>query len=211
MIRRYLTIIALLFSVGMPVVQAQVIDSVKHALTFKPRWVFGLNSKTTTVSGDPYKTIRLFTGVEYNRKIRFEAAFNYMPLPAVNVTYRNNTDTLLETSDLKYFGLQTEYTFLRKNRWVLSYPIQLGIGQNRYTERVNGNLSVVRKKPVVPIELGANAVYLFTDWFGIKAGMGVRLSLGKSFSTLSGSYYNLGLALYAGELYKQVQAKRNNT
>ena len=211
MIRRYLTIIALLFSVGMPVVQAQVIDSVKHALTFKPRWVFGLNSKTTTVSGDPYKTIRLFTGVEYNRKIRFEAAFNYMPLPAVNVTYRNNTDTLLETSDLKYFGLQTEYTFLRKNRWVLSYPIQLGIGQNRYTERVNGNLSVVRKKPVVPIELGANAVYLFTDWFGIKAGMGVRLSLGKSFSTLSGSYYNLGLALYAGELYKQAQAKRNNT
>ena len=211
MIRRYLTIIALLFSVGMPVVQAQVIDSVKHALTFKPRWVFGLNSKTTTVSGDPYKTIRLFTGVEYNRKIRFEAAFNYMPLPAVNVTYRNNTDTLLETSDLKYFGLQTEYTFLRKNRWVLSYPIQLGIGQNRYTERVNGNLSVVRKKTVVPIELGANAVYLFTDWFGIKAGMGVRLSLGKSFSTLSGSYYNLGLALYAGELYKQVQAQRNNT
>ncbi len=211
MIRRYLIIIALILSVGVPTIEAQVKDSVKHALTFKPRWVFGLNSKTTTVSGDPYKTVRVFTGVEFNQKIRFEAAYNFMPLPAVNVTYRNDGDTLLETSDLKYFGLQTEYTFLRRNRWVLSYPIQLGIGQNKYTESVNRDLSVVRKKPVVPIEIGANAVFLFTDWFGVKAGMGVRLSLGKSFSVLSGSYYNLGLALYAGELYKQVQTRRNNS
>jgi len=188
--------------------QTQLIDSVKHDLTYKPRWVFGINSKTTTVEGNPYKTIRLFTGLDYNRKLRFEAAFNYMPLPAVRITKKPNKDTVVKTNNLKYFGLQTQYTFYRTKRWVLSYPIQIGVGQNKYTERVNGDLSVVRKQAVFPVELGANAVYLFTDWFGVKAGMGVRLSLGKSFSTLSGSYYNLGLALYAGELYRRIQEKR---
>ncbi|MFT5511655.1 MAG: hypothetical protein ACI8SE_000048 [Bacteroidia bacterium] len=207
MLRRLLFTFALVISVVTSSVQAQVIDSVRKALTYKPHIVFGLNGKTSIVSGDPYRTMRLFTGLDYNKKIRFELAYNYMPLPAVDKVVVNRTDTITKVNNLRYLGFQTEYTFFRKNRWKLSYPVQIGIGRNRYTERINGSLNVVRKPIVLPVELGVNAVYLLTDWFGLKAGMGVRMSFGKSFSTLSGPYSNFGLALYPGELYGQIKAK----
>lgn len=207
MLRRLLFTFALVISIVTSVVQAQVMDSVKKALTYKPRIVFGLNGRISTVSGDPHRTMRLFTGLDYNKKVRFELAYNFMPLPAVNHETINTVDSLTQVNSLNYLGLQVEYTFFRKNHWKLSYPLQIGIGRNRYTERINGDLRVASKLPVVPIELGVNAVYLFTDWVGLKAGMGVRMSFGKSFSTLSGPYSNFGIALYAGELYRQIKAK----
>jgi len=63
---------------------------------------------------------------------------------------------------------------------------------------------------VVPMEGGLDVLYYFYDWIGIKAGMGVRMSFGKSFSTLSGPYYNLGIALYAGELYRKIKDKKGS-
>ncbi|MFT5724064.1 MAG: hypothetical protein ACI9JN_001181 [Bacteroidia bacterium] len=186
---------------------AQIKDSVRTALGYKPHFVFGINSKISSVSGDPSRTMRLFAGLDYNKKLRFELALNYMPNVAVDNRINDKTDTTITTNQMVYWGLQTEYTFYRKNRWKLSYPVQLGWGVNQYTQRINRDLKENTNKMVVPLEIGANAIYYFYDWVGIKAGMGVRMSFGTSFSTLSGPYYNIGIAFYAGELYKTVKAK----
>jgi hypothetical protein len=189
---------------------AQFKDSIKHALTYKPRLVFGLNSKVSTISGEPSRTLRLFGGLDYNKKMRFELGFNYMPQAAVEVDYKGVSDTILTTNQLAYWGVQAEYTFYRKNRWKLSYPVQLGWGLSKYTERLNQDLKESTTISIVPLEVGANAVYYFYDWIGIKGGMGIRMSFGRSFTTLSGPYYNLGIALYAGELYRILKEKKNS-
>lgn len=189
--------------------QGQVKDSIQNALTYKPRFVFGLNSRISTVSGNPSKTMRLFAGLDYNKKVRFEFALNAMPQAAVDLSYNDIEDSIRKTNRLTYWGLQGEYTFFRKGHWKLSYPLQLGWGVNNATMRINQEETTKTNKFVLPVEVGADAIYYFYDWVGLKAGMGIRMSFGNSFSTLSGPYYNLGIALYAGELYRKIKDKNN--
>ena len=206
MFRHLLTIFAAFIFMGVVPSQGQVKDSIQRALTYKPNFVFGLNSRISTISGNPSKTMRLFVGLDYNKKMRFEFAINAMPQAAVDVTH-DNRDTIRRTNKLAYWGFQGEYTFLRKGHWKLSYPIQLGFGANTTTMRLNYEETRKANHFVMPIEGGVDAIYYFYDWVGLKAGMGVRLSFGNAFSTLSGPYYNLGIALYAGELYRKLKEK----
>lgn len=175
------------------------------ALQVKPKVVFGLNSRFSQIAGNPSKTIKLHVGLDYDKKVRFELGYNYMPVASVDVIYPTKSDTIRRTNKLGYLGLQAEYTFYRKKNWKLSVPLQVGIGGNRRTERINQGTRVISTHTVMPIEGGANALYYFYDWLGVKAGMGYRLSFGKSFTTLSGSYYNLGIAFFAGELYNRLK------
>lgn len=208
MFRHILLIIA--FGVMMSVhhTQAQVCDSIRDALTYKPSFVFGLNSRISTISGDPSRTMRLFVGLDYRKKMRFEFAINGMPQAATDMRINEGGDTVRRSNRLTYWGLQAEYTFFRKGHWKLSYPIQVGLGVNNATIRYNQEEVVKRSELVVPLEVGADAIYYFYDWIGLKGGMGVRMSFGNSFSTLSGPYYNLGVALYAGELIRIIKEKQ---
>ena len=210
MFRSFLHIFALsIFMLAVPC-RAQVKDSIQKALTYKPRFVFGLNSRVSTVYGNPSKTMRLFAGLDYNKKMRFEFAINAMPDAAVDVSMNDIFDTVTRSHKLFYWGLQAEYTFLRKGHWKLSYPLQVGWGVNHSTLRFNQEETLKSNDIVVPMEGGLDVLYYFYDWIGIKAGMGVRMSFGKSFSTLSGPYYNLGIALYAGELYRKIKDKKGS-
>lgn len=204
--KRCLSIFILLFLLSTRHGNAQIVDSVRIALQEEPQFVFGLNSRISTALGEPNRTTRLFAGVDYDEKIRFEVAYNYMPVVAVDKDYVGR-DSIVETNQMKYLGLQAEYTYYRTKKWKLSVPVQLGLGGNRITRRTNGNLTYSGVGSVVPLEVGSNAIYYFYDWVGLKAGLGVRLTFGSSFSSLSGSYYNVGIALFPGKLHKRFKDK----
>lgn len=190
----------------------QTIDSVRSALNKKPSPVLGFNNRMSYVFGDPSRTLRLFGGLDFNRTIRFELAYNVMLNPAVKVNYPGEGDTLVRTHKARYFGLQVEYTFYHSQKWKLSTPVQFGFGSNHTTRTLNGDSELDETHSIFPIEPGINAIYYVYDWVGVKGGTGLRLGFGSSFSTLTGPYYNLGITLYAGELlrkyktYKQQKA-----
>ena len=143
--------------------QAQIKDSVQQALQVKPKVVFGINSRFSQIAGNPSKTIKIFTGLDYDKKVRFELAYNYMPAASVDFIYPNKKDTIRRTNKLGYLGFQTEYTFYRKKNWKLSVPIQIGIGNNLRTEQKNQGTRVITRHTVFPLEGGANALYYFYD------------------------------------------------
>ncbi len=180
---------------------AQIADTIQEAIKSKPSLTLGINGRFSSVSGEPIRTRRVFVGVDFNKKFKVELGYNYMPKPALEngvyiavITNRSN--------QLRFFGVQAEYTFLTKGKWKLSYPIQLGIGQNElYTYQINDNFS--RKNMVVPLEMGANAVYYVYDWIGLKGGLGLRFAFGQSFKTYTGPNYNFGVALFPGVLYER--------
>ncbi|MBO6515340.1 MAG: hypothetical protein JJ975_02215 [Bacteroidia bacterium] len=189
----------------------QNLDSIKQALKTKPRVVFGLNNRFSTISGEISRTTRLFAGLDYDKKIRFELALNAMPSAAVTIDYPRDGDTILRTNQLAYIGFQAEYTFFHSKKWKLSFPVQIGLGRNTHTRRENRHLLLTRRSPVVPIEPGVNGLYYIYDWIGLKAGVGLRMSLGQSFSALSGPYYNIGVAVFAGELYRRFKKAQQKT
>jgi hypothetical protein len=181
----------------------QTLDSIRIALKSKPKFVLGFNNRLSYVGVEASRTSKLYVGLDYDRIIRFELAYNAMPKAAVETDYLVHGDTLVRTNQMSYLGLQAEYTFFRNRRWKLSLPVQVGIGGNQNTRRLNSDLQFSGKSTVLPVEPGVNALYYFYDWLGAKAGVGYRLTFGQSLSSLSGSYYNLGVAIFAGELYQK--------
>ena len=206
---RLVVFLPFLFCGSLTPVHAQMLDSIRSAVQVKPKFVFGLSSRFSSVDGSPSRTSKLFVGYDYDRVFRLELGINYMPNPGVTRTFPFPGDTLLETNQLTYLGLQAEYTFYRKGHWKFGFPVQVGIGSNKATERYNNHLRFSRTFMVIPVEPGLNALYYFYDWIGLKAGMGVRMSFGKAFSVLSGPYYNMGIAFFPGTLYQRIKDKRS--
>ncbi len=185
----------------------QTLDSIRAALKSKPTFVLGFNNRLSYVGVESSRTSKIYIGLDYNRTMRFELAFNAMPKAAVETDYLVRGGTIVRTNQMSYLGFQAEYTFFRSRRWKLSIPVQVGIGTNHSTRRFNNDLQFTGKSVVLPIEPGVNALYYFYDWLGAKAGVGYRLTFGKSLTSLSGTYYNLGVAVIAGELYQRIKHK----
>ncbi len=192
------------------VAEGQILDTIRTAYKGGSRVIGGLSGRSSILSGEPVRIYELFGGLDYSDVFRIYWGFSFMPEPISEVIVYDQftaiADTVNTKSNISYLTFAGEYSFYRKDRWKLSVPVQLGFGINQIRQYdMNGAPYRFNDKMIVPLETGVNAVYYFNRWLGAKAGIGIRFVGGDEvLADLSGPYYNLGIAVFFGEIYRMV-------
>lgn len=83
-------------------------------------------------------------------------------------------------------------------------PVQIGVGSFIYEYYKDGQKVSDEAYNFAPLGFGANAYYNFTDWIGLKGGVGYRLSFGsRPTQHLTAPYYNLGIRVMPLKLLRR--------
>lgn len=189
--------------------QKAIIDCIQEALKAKPSPIVGLNNRYSLVSGEPIKINGIQAGMAFDNVLKINLGYNWMPLSQTEVKIQksgNQQDTLLRMHKLSYISVSGEYIFYHTTKWKFGVPVLLGVGTHRITttHSLQGKTET-NNQFILPLEFGMNGLYYFTDWFGLKGGLGNRLTFGKSFSKTSGPYYSLGFTLMVEPIYQKVK------
>jgi hypothetical protein len=194
--------------------QHEILDSIKTALnTPKPRFIFAFHNRNTFIQSDRTKLYGIAAGLDFNEKLNLTVGL-YGFGRASETLLQNNInftqDTVYRYINTTNTSLGIEYDYYHKGRLSLSVPLQIGLGNvaYRYTQSDKSTDIRTDNYRVVPIEVGTNAYYELLPWIGLKGGIGYRLAAGpKESRRLTSPYYNLGIAILVGEIYKDLKSK----
>lgn len=159
--------------------------------------VFGVNAGITF--GE--KRNRLTAGyywLGYNAARRLVNWRKMFPNP-LNLSYYTATD-------VRFANFAYWHTAIRNKRWVLSTPLEIGIGNEstRFRDLFDSVASGSRKDYFIPLQVGVYAEYRALRWAGINSQIGYRnaLSSGEFRERFSGFYYSYGINLYPEAIWQ---------
>jgi hypothetical protein len=159
--------------------------------------VFGVNAGITF--GE--KRNRLTAGyywLGYNAARRLVNWRKILPNP-LNLSYYTATD-------VRFANFAYWHTAIRNKRWVLSMPLEIGIGNEstRFRDLFDGVVSGSRKDYFIPLQVGVYGEYRAFRWAGINTQVGYRnaLSSGEFRERFSGFYYSYGINLYPEAIWQ---------
>ena len=164
--------------------QGKFMEEIHESMDTKPKIIFKFDTRKSFIDNSNVTVFGWKLGVEFDKRIRIGGGYNGLTAkhsPNLDKVYyaENGVDTLnvgiLNFSYMCYF---IDYVLIRKPKWEISYPIQIGIGAShyRYTDELSG-LIERDKGSVLLIETAITGHYKLTKWFGIGAGVGYRLML----------------------------------
>ncbi|SDG49137.1 hypothetical protein SAMN04487996_11958 [Dyadobacter soli] len=159
--------------------------------------IFGVNAGITF--GE--KRNRLTAGyywLGYNAARRLVNWRRIFPDP-LNLSYYTATD-------VRFANFAYWHTAIRNKRWVLSTPLEIGIGNQstRFRDLFDGITSGSRKDYFIPLQVGVYGEYRALRWAGINTQVGYRnaLSSGEFRERFSGFYYSYGINLYPEAIWQ---------
>jgi hypothetical protein len=162
--------------------------------------VFGVNAGITF--GE--KRNRLTAGyywLGYHAARRLVNWHNIFPDP-LNLSYYTATD-------VRFANFAYWHTAIRNKRWVLSTPLEVGVGNEstRFRDLFDGIKSGSRKDYFIPLQVGVYGEYRALRWAGINSQIGYRnaLSSGEFRERFSGFYYSYGINLYPEAIWKDLK------
>jgi hypothetical protein len=171
----------------------------------------GLSGRYSLVEGKPNRISGLYGGAAYGEKHKVWLGIYWMNAPVTEFFDDPTRPQLGYITRMEgkmwYVSLAYEYAFLMKGNWKLSAPVQLGLGRvkENYISLADKKIYKVEKTPVIPLEFGVNAQYLFFEWLGVKAGLGTRIAIGNDLAgTYSGPFSAVGVLFYFGPLYRKL-------
>jgi hypothetical protein len=191
--------------------QSGIIDSIKLNLKSTPKFFIGFHNRNTFIRSNKTKLYGLIGGLDYNRKVKLFAGIYGFGRENETLLLNNNqflNDTVYRYLNTSNFSVGIEYDYWDYERLHLSVPLQIGLGSsnNQYTESDKITQIRIDNFNYVPIEFGTNAYLELLTWVGIKAGVGYRINIGKKEALqLSSPYYNLGLSILVGEIYRDIK------
>ncbi|MGB1037485.1 MAG: hypothetical protein ACPGYY_02480 [Bacteroidia bacterium] len=149
-------------------------------------------------------------GVQFDEKVKLFAGI--YGFGKANETFLRSThfglDSIYRTTSTSNFSVGMEYEYFREKRLSLSLPIQIGIGNINHKYFLYDKETEVLKESFItlPLDFGTNAYFEVLPWVGIKGGLGYRLNIGKKeAATLSSPYYNLGVSVLLGKIYREIK------
>jgi len=194
--------------------QHELVDSIKTALkTPEPKFIFGFHNRNTFIQSNRTKLYGIIGGLDYNEKLKLTVGIYGFGRANQSILVNNadfSQDSVYRFINTNNTSLGVEYDYYHHNRLSLSVPIQIGIGKVEYRYTATDKTTEIRteKYRIVPIEIGTNAYYELIPWVGLKCGVGYRLAVGpKESRRLASPYYNLGLSILFGEIYKDLKEK----
>lgn len=163
---------------------AQFMEEIQNSMTKKPKIIFKFDTRKSFIGGSNVTVFGWKLGVEFDKRIRFGGGFNNLTenhssnLDKV-IMDENGIDTLhVGILSFTYFCYFVDYILIRKPKWEISYPIQIGFGSSSF-QYIDEKSGPVKLNPgsVVLIETAITGHYKLTKWFGIGAGVGYRFML----------------------------------
>jgi hypothetical protein len=195
---RIFVLLALIF---VPKIQAQSwspIDSIKLSYQNKPSFILGGDMRNSFVTGVPVKIFGIRGGLDYGKFAVLGAIYSASADKFIKTNIYNKYDFLI-------FSAIGEYHWYKTYRFRLYQTVQTGIGVvdiNEFDEKLNK--SVLSTKMVIPLETGVSGNLRVLKYFGLTAGIGVRVSLTPG-TYYSAPYYTYGLMVFTKDLINDVK------
>jgi len=190
----------------------KVLDSIKYYTQNNKGKLFGgFHNRNSFLGSIPIKLYGLRGGLEYGEKISYflglYTTYDVTDRYRIDSTsHPIHKDTFKRATNLTYMSVGAEYIIYQKKRWTFSIPLMVGIGTGVRKEYLNQTLNNKSRILVLPVESGVRGHFSITDWLGVEATSGLRISPFNSLE-FTGFYNSLGINVYLGVLYKKVFKK----
>ena len=185
---------------------AQLFDSIRTSLDYKPKFLVKFDTRNSFISNQYAKIHGIKVGLSFNKTTNIGLGYHWMPKRSIESDPQN-----LNKIDLK-FGYAIaffEYNFYKSKRWSAEIPVQIGLGKAQYTDVDFGVTKasswIIIYEPAMTIE------YKFLRYFGLGGGVGFRLAI-KTDQQINESFsapeYILRVKIYFGDIYKEEILKK---
>ena len=185
---------------------AQLFDSIRTSLDYKPKFLVKFDTRNSFISNQYAKIHGIKVGLSFNKTTNIGLGYHWMPKRSIESDSQN-----LNKIDLK-FGYAIaffEYNFYKSKRWSAEIPVQIGLGKAQYTDVDFGVTKasswIIIYEPAMTIE------YKFLRYFGLGGGVGFRLAI-KTDQQINESFsapeYILRVKIYFGDIYKEEILKK---
>lgn len=174
------------------------IDSIKLSYKNKPSLILGGDQRNSFVTGVPVKILGFKAGADYGKFALLGAIYSASAEKYYGQNFYNTYDYLI-------FSGIGEYHWYKTHRFRLYQTIQIGVGVVDLKE-YNGNSSKpdISTKMVLPVESGVSGNLRILKYFGLTAGIGVRVSLTPG-TYYSAPYYTYGAMVFTKDLIKDIK------
>ncbi|MBB5636884.1 hypothetical protein HDF26_001710 [Pedobacter cryoconitis] len=182
--------------------------------------VFSLDSRSTIINKTHVKIYGAWTGLEFGKK-HHKITLGYYWLNyglASAGTGSNQHSSIFDLSaytktDVFFLSLGYWYPLVHTKKWVLSFPLELGIGKESASYfRSQDNFSQGKANtPFIPVQAGFYAEYHATPWAGVFTQIGYRntvSSIGFR-ENFRGTYYSYGVTIYPGAIIALFKKKHH--
>ena len=185
---------------------AQLFDSIRTSLDYKPKFLVKFDTRNSFISNQYAKIHGIKLGLSFNKTTNIGLGYHWIPKRSIDPDPQN-----LNKIDLK-FGYAIaffEYNFYKSKRWSAEIPVQIGLGKAQYTDVDFGVTKasswIIIYEPAMTIE------YKFLRYFGLGGGVGFRLAI-KTDQQINESFsapeYILRVKIYFGDIYKEEILKK---
>lgn len=174
------------------------LDSIRLSFKNKPSVLLGGDQRNSFVTGVPVKIIGLRAGLDYGKFAILGAVYSANAEKEIKKGFVNTYDYLI----ISGIG---EYHWYKNYRFRIYQTIQAGIGVvdiKEYDEKIGKD--VFSSRMVVPLETGVSGNLRFLKYFGLTAGIGVRMSLTPG-TYYSAPYYTYGVMVFTKDLIKDIK------
>lgn len=210
-----IAMLAVLLAAGMHSAFAQTDSTTANAN--KIRLFFNFDARGTFIQHKHVNVFGVNAGVSFGEKRnRVTAGYYWLGYNASRrlINWRNLLSQTLNLSyytatDVRFMNFAYWHTAIRNRRWVLSTPLEIGIGNEstRFRDLFDGLASGSRKDYFIPIQAGVYGEYRALRWAGLNSQIGYRnaLSSGEFRQRFSGFYYSYGVNLYPEAIWKDLK------
>ena len=173
-------------------------DSIRLSSKNKPNILIGGDKRNSFVTGVPVRILGFRGGLDYGKYALLGAIYTASADKLIKIDHVNTYDYLI-------FSGIGEYHWYKTHRFRIFQTIQAGIGivdMKEYDEKLDK--TILSTKMVIPLETGVSGNIRVLKYFGLTAGIGVRVSL-TSGTYYSAPYYTYGVMVFTKDLVKDIK------
>lgn len=150
-------------------------EELRSAVKTKPKFEYRMDSRHSFINQTGVKTFGFKLGVQFQDKLSFGLGYNQLWSP---LTRDLVIDNLEKEVELGFFNLTpyVEYVFYRDERWELSIPVQIGLG-NSFYRKTSGSGDKIFKEFVLSYEPAITCQYRVLKYLGVGLGIGYRFMI----------------------------------
>ncbi len=190
---------------------AQLLDSLGHFLHQRPRWNLGVDTRGSFISNRGVTVAGVRVGLEHGGRLRYGLGYQFLltQVEKDRPVWEDGVERVVATRlRMGYLAPYISYTFLKRRRWSVSIPVQVGVGRGSlwYEDREGGRRLLQRAtlwvyEPLMTVQ------YRFWRYAAFQLGWGYRLvarSKGLD-EQLTAPIYQLGLRLFTREVLEDLK------
>lgn len=182
-------------------------QELKDAVKTEPKFEFRMDSRHSFINQRGVKTVGVKIGIQFAEKLSFGMGYNRLWSPLSTVIVEEGRITAVDLG-FHNFSPYVEYVFFKDNRWELSIPVQVGLGNSYYSNKTPFGSDQLRKEFVVSYEPAITFQYRFFKYFGAGLGIGYRFMVvgnGQLEETFTSPVYIFKTRLYFQDLWRDLK------